>query len=126
MTGRRLIVAAVCAGAISGPSAAAAAMCPGGTLTTSQAVPAAIQGIVGWEQSENLSPLTIRESRQAMEAEKPRELSCSGNVCTVVWRAWPVSVWCANGRTNVGIGGRGSPWATVPFGKVVAWNDLPG
>jgi hypothetical protein len=127
MRKKRLFAAILCAAVVSAPDAASASAmtCPTSGLTTSLALQAAIQRIVGWEQSENLSPLTIRESRQAMEAEKPRRLVCSGGVCVVIWRSWPVSVWCSDGRIGVGIGGPGSPWATIPFGDVVAWNNLP-
>ncbi len=129
MTKMRVTAAVVCAAVVSAPYAASAsaASCPSTGLTTSQALQDAIQKIVGWEQSENLTPLTIRESRQAMEAQKPRRLACSGGACVVTWRSWPVYVWCSDGRVGISIGGpRGSPWATIPFGQAVAWNYLPG
>lgn len=125
----RVVVAVVCAAVVSGlcGASACASTCPSSGLTPSLALHDAIPRIVEWEQSENLSPITIRESRRAMQTEKPKKLECSGNVCVIEWRAWPVSVWCSDGRLGVGIGGpNGSPWATIPFGPVLFWNSLPG
>jgi hypothetical protein len=128
MSKLRAIVAAACVTVVTGlcASAASASPCPNTGLTPAQALHEAISWIVGWEKGQNLAPTTIRQSRQAMETEKPKRLECSGNACLITWRAWPVSVWCSDGRLSVGLGGaHGSPWATIPFG-IIAWNSLPG
>lgn len=113
------VVACFCAGA------ALATNCPSSGPTPSAALRGAIPRIVDWEQSENLSPITIRLSRRAMETEKPRELYCSGGVCFIKWRQLLVAVWCAHGRLGVSIGDGGSPWAAVPL-PILFWNSLPG
>lgn len=131
MTGLRACLALVCAAVVSSlcggasPTASAAvSTCSSSSLTPSVALRDAIPRILDWEQSENLSPITLRLSRRAMQTEKPRKLDCNGGVCFIVWRAWPVSVWCSHGQVGVAIGNGGSPWATVPL-PIIFWNSDP-
>jgi hypothetical protein len=125
----RLFVAILCAAVMSGVCSEASALASASTCTSSSLTPSlalrdAIPRILDWEQSENLSPITLRLSRRAMQTEKPRKLDCSGGVCFIEWRAWPVSVWCSRGQIGVAIGNGGSPWATVPL-PIVFFNSVP-